>query len=122
VPASGFYEWKKAGSSKEPYYIHTDSSLLAFAGLYDHWQKDGNEIYSYTIITTAANEMMSGLHERMPVILPPAHYEAWLNPESEGELLEPLLKPYEGKLAAYLVDKRVGRVSENDGGLLEPVG
>ncbi len=81
VPASGFYEWKKTGSGKEPYYIHAGSSLLAFAGLYDHWQKDGDEIYSYTIITTAANEMMSGLHERMPVILPPAHYEAWLDPE-----------------------------------------
>ena len=64
---------------------------------------------------------MQTLHDRMPVILPEEHFDAWLDPESEVELLEELLRPFEGDLAAYKVDKRVGRVRENDSGLIEPL-
>ena len=122
VPASGFYEWKKVGSNKQPFYIHKeDDAPFAFAGLYDCWQKDDQELYSYTIITTAPNELMSTLHDRMPVILAPEMFEAWLSEDSEPGDLEPLLKPYEGALAAYEVDKRVGKVRENDESLLKKV-
>ena len=122
VPASGFYEWKKVGSNKQPFYIHReDDAPFAFAGLYDHWQKGDDEIYSYTIITTAPNDLMKTLHDRMPVILAPEHFEAWLDTDSEPGELEALLRPYEGDLEAYEVDKRVGKVRENDEGLLEPV-
>ena len=79
------------------------------------------ELLSYTIITTAPNELMQGLHDRMPVILKREDYEAWLEPGSDEELTG-LLRPFEGELDAYKVDKRVGRVRENDEGLLEPVG
>ena len=122
VPASGYYEWKKVGSDKQPFYIHKeDSSPFAFAGLYDCWQKDDEELYSYTIITTSPNALMKNLHDRMPVILAPEHFDAWLDTDSDVGELEALLKPYEGQLEAYEVDKRVGKVRENDEGLLEVV-
>lgn len=122
VPASGFFEWKKVGSSKQPHYIHAEDKPLAFAGLWDHWQKGDDELYSYTIITTTPNDLMSELHNRMPVILNEAHFEAWLDPEEHDvDMLEHLLKPFEGDLEAYPVAKRVGKVSENDEALLEPL-
>ena len=121
VPASGFYEWQKVGNTKQPYYIHAkDDAPIAFAGLYDYWSKDDMELTSYTIITTAPNDLMQTLHDRMPVILKREDHAAWLEPENEAEALIDLLEPYDGELEAYEVDKRVGRVRENDAGLLEP--
>ena len=121
VPASGFYEWQKMGSEKQPYYIRAkESAPIAFAGLYDCWSKDDMELSSYTVITTAPNKLMQGLHDRMPVILKREDYGRWLEPGSDEELMS-LLRPFEGELDAYKVDKRVGRVRENDEGLLEPL-
>jgi putative SOS response-associated peptidase YedK len=123
VPASGFYEWKKLEGSKQPYFIHhEDGEPLAFAGLYDHWRNEDSEIYSYTILTTSPNETMQELHDRMPVILSPEDFDVWLEPGVDTEELEALLKPYEGKLEAYPVSRRVGKPSENDDGLIKPVG
>jgi putative SOS response-associated peptidase YedK len=123
VPASGFYEWKNLGGSKQPYFIHReDGEPLAFAGLYEHWKKDGQELYSYTIVTTEPNDVIAELHNRMPVILSPEDFDLWLGPGVDTEALEALLKPYEGKLKAYPVSRRVGKPSENDEGLVKPVG
>ena len=122
VPASGFYGWVDEKGNKQPYYIRLEEDRpLAFAGLWDHWEGGGEEITFYTVITTQPNELMSSIHNRMPVILPEEHYDAWLDPESEGELLEELLRPFEGNLEAYKVDKRVGRTREDDVGLIEPL-
>lgn len=123
VPASGFFEWQKTEDGKVPHFIKAkDDTPLAFAGLYEHWQKsDAEPITSHTIITTTPNDLMKDLHNRMPVILNPEHFELWLDPENEDvDILEHLLKPFEGELEAYPVAKRVGRVSENDKDLLEP--
>src|SRR5208282_193469 len=70
VPASGFFEWKHEGKRKVPFYIHVkDEPVFAFAGLYDTWQASaGTILQTYTIITTAANDVVSPLHDRMPVI------------------------------------------------------
>jgi putative SOS response-associated peptidase YedK len=123
VPASGFYEWKKLGKNKQPYFIHDqDNELLAFAGLYDHWQQGESELYSFSVITTTPNDVMSGLHDRMPVILSPDNVEVWLESDVESEELEILLKPYEGRLEAYTVSRRVGKTSEDDESLIKPVG
>jgi putative SOS response-associated peptidase YedK len=121
VPASGFYEWQKP--SKQPYFIHhEDGEPLAFAGLYDYWEKDGQEIYYYTILTTTPNEVMTELHDRMPVILTPEDFDIWLTPGVDTEELEALLQPYKGKLEAYPVSRRVGKASENDADLVKPIG
>lgn len=84
VPASGFYEWHKSedGKTKTPYYFTAadGESPLMFAGLWETWDKMGQEIHSFTIITTEANETVAPYHDRMPVILPPDKYEEWLYP------------------------------------------
>lgn len=107
IPATGFYEWQKVNGKKQPYHIHpTDGKPMVFAGLWEHWQSpDGSEIDSCTILTTAANELMAPLHERMPVILQPADYDSWLYTDAkEIDGLQHLLRPAPaGFLSAYPV-------------------
>lgn len=71
VPTTGFYEWKKVGSRKTPHFIRVKyENYFALAGLWDHWKDPkGEEIKSFTIITTKANDVLSEIHPRMPVIL-----------------------------------------------------
>ena len=81
VLADGFYEWHTEGTGKTPYFISLgDGSPFAFAGLWEHWQnKDSDQtLFSATLITAAANEFMSALHHRMPIVLDPARADAWL--------------------------------------------
>lgn len=118
VPASGFYEWQQAAGGKVPHYISLkDEPLFAFAGLYDRWtDPQGTEVYSYTIITTAPNELMASIHNRMPAILRRDEEELWLNPdETESEHLLPLLQPYPAEMMqAKAVSRAVNNV-RNDG-------
>ena len=97
VPASGFYEWQTAdGKSKQPWYISAavDGMPLSMAALWEVWQSpDGSEIESCAIITTLANDLMSPIHDRMPVILPQHSVTAWLNRQSRPDELLPLLTP-----------------------------
>jgi len=96
VIADGFYEWKKAGAKKQPYLIQLrDNEPFAFAGLAEHWHLGDDTIDSCTIITTEPNELMEGIHDRMPVILPSEDYDLWLDPDfhGQGKLLE-MLMPY----------------------------
>jgi putative SOS response-associated peptidase YedK len=83
IPACGYYEWKAEGRDKTPYYIHPRSeSFVAFAGLYDTWTTpDGEDLYTFTIITTDADPFMARLHNRMPVILARELEDAWLDPQ-----------------------------------------
>ena len=80
VVADGFYEWKKTDAGKQPYYLRLkDESPFAFAGLWESWSMEGGEeMRSATIITTEPNEVAAEIHNRMPVILPPELYDAWL--------------------------------------------
>ncbi len=105
VPADGFYEWKKVPGQKrkQPYFIHRpDDEPFAFAGLWEVWRgskedeaHDGTEqLRSTTIITTDANEPMSAIHDRMPVVLPPSAWDDWLDPDNDDiETLGKLLVP-----------------------------
>jgi len=96
IPADGFYEWRKIGGRKQPYYIHmADQQPFAFAGLWEHWESGAEQIESCTILTTEANALMSGLHDRMPVILAPGDFDTWLNCEQrDWQHLTPLLASY----------------------------
>src|SRR5262245_16984120 len=98
VPADGYYEWQKLGArKKQPYYIRLrDEAPFGFAGLWESWEgEDGELIESFTILTTAANELVRPLHERMPVIVSPTDFALWLDPaEQKPELVQPLLAPY----------------------------
>src|SRR5690606_22779944 len=118
VPASGFYEWQKQNGHKQPHYIHhKDGAPLAFAGLWEHWQSpDGSELESCTILTTSANNMMTTLHNRMPVILEPADYAVWLHSDGQAQdELHHLLRPADDDLlVAHPVSTFVNR-PQNDG-------
>ena len=114
VPIQGYYEWK----DKQPYFVHADGPL-ALAGLWDHWEGHEQAITSFAVITTEPGDVMRVLHHRMPVVLSPEDYKAWLAPESEVGELESLL--HATNLSYYPVDRRVGRVRENDPGLTESI-
>lgn len=114
VLADGFYEWKREGKAKQPYYIRfKDSRPFAFAGLWESWKdktkSDGPEIDSCTIITTSANGLMEPIHHRMPVILDEEKCEVWLDPENQDPaVLNPLLRPFSStNLEAYPVSLAV---------------
>ena len=116
VPADGFYEWKKDGKRKQPYYIRRrDGAPFAFAGLWDRWRDRAHDevIETYTIVTTTPNELVAPLHNRMPVILSPDAYSRWLDPEEPGppELLA--LLP-DGELKAFPVSTFVNSPVHDD--------
>lgn len=96
IAADGFYEWKKVGKTKQPYFIRLRGGQpFAFAGLWDHWEAEGQvPIDSCTIITCNANLLVAEIHDRMPVILPPKVYGEWLDVGTKLDTLEGLLKPY----------------------------
>jgi putative SOS response-associated peptidase YedK len=96
VVADGFYEWRKEGKTKQPILIRLKSDrAFGFAGLYENWlAPDGQNIRTCTIITTEPNEIMRTIHNRMPVIIPAAHEQAWLSPTADPTGLLSLLKPY----------------------------
>lgn len=107
VPADGFYEWKGAKPPKQPYLIRMrDGSPFAFAGLWDRWKPPEREpIDTFTILTTSPNELMGGIHNRMPVIIPPERYRDWLEGDrAPGELLRPYPA---GEMEAFPVSSRV---------------
>ena len=123
VLADGFYEWQKGANGKQPYYIRMeDDSPFAFAGLWESWQ-NGREIRSATIITTDANDVVTPIHNRMPVILHPEDYGLWLDPDfDEKEPLTTLLKPYPAEaMEAYPVSRSVNSPSNNEPSIIESV-
>ena len=92
VPADGFYEWQPvAGGRKQPWFIRLASGApLALAGLWEHWRgPDGDAIATFTIVTTAANEAMRALHDRMPVLVAPADHDEWLSSPNPSALFAP---------------------------------
>ncbi|KAF4325676.1 hypothetical protein G195_000711 [Phytophthora kernoviae 00238/432] len=124
IPCSGFYEWKKDGSVKQPMRIlMKDDSIFSLAGLYDTWiDPEGKKVSTCTIITTEPNRLMADIHDRMPVILRPQDEADWLNKESDKESVLRLLSPYEAdEMIAYKVDSAVGNVRNNNEELIKEV-
>jgi len=118
IPADGFYEWVVTENGKRPYFIHfSDSRTFAFAGLWERWTaRGGASLESCTIITTTANEMISDIHHRMPVILPREKYDEWMVPDSlTAPRIAELLTPHSAVgMEAYPVSTHVNRPG-NDG-------
>ena len=118
VPMMGFYEWHTTPAEKIPHYFSMlNATVLAAAGIWDHWQgADGTEIESFAIITTEANAIMAPVHDRMPVILSPESMDAWLDPVNvDGAGLQQLLVPYPAdEMAQRVISTRVNN-SRNEG-------
>ncbi len=127
IPANGFYEWKKieGTDTKIPFFIRLmEDEIFAFAGLFDSWQQpNGEMLFTYTIITTTANDLLQPIHERMPVILDSDQYDNWLNPLNDDyESLIGMLKPYPTeKMRAYRIKPDVNKTSNNSPDLINPV-
>jgi putative SOS response-associated peptidase YedK len=95
IPASGFFEWATVGGKKGArHFTMRDGRLFAFAGLWDIWRGDGKPLLTCCLITTHANDLVSPVHDRMPVIVPRASYDEWLNRETPEARLVCLLRPY----------------------------
>lgn len=118
IPADGFYEWVKTDEGKRPHFIHfADARPFAFAGLWERWHKgEGGPLETCTIITTTPNELIAGLHDRMPVILSPQRYGEWLEPAPiDAPRLQELLAPHPAEgMEAYPVSRFVNS-PRNDG-------
>ncbi len=115
IPADGFYEWQRAEKMKQPFCFEVgDGALFAFAGLWDRWRSpDGGVLETCAILTTTANELLTGIHDRMPVIIEARHYDRWLDPTVLDA--PSLLKPFNaGLMRSYPVSPRVNVVA-NDG-------
>jgi len=92
IPASGFYEWQQQEQGKQAYCIsRKDNQLIAFAGLWEYWEHGTETIYSCSIITRSANELITPIHQRMPVIIDSKHYKDWLNKQAPLQTTEQLL-------------------------------
>ena len=124
IPATGFYEWQPVGKAKQPMYVHeAGGGLLTLAGLWEVWYApDGGELQTCTILTTTPNTLMEPIHNRMPLILEPADYAMWLDPTTELDQLNHLLRPLppEG-LAAYPVSKAVNSVGNDNDTCIAPL-
>lgn len=130
VPADGFYEWKRLGTGKKPkkqpmFVRRTDGEPLALAGVWSLWRgpdRDQEPLRSLTIVTTAPNDLMASIHDRMPVILPEDRWAPWLDRGNDDlDALTSMLVPFpDGLLTATPVATLVNNVRNNGPELLEP--
>ena len=132
LPADGYFEWYPTAEKKrQPYFIHpTDGGVLAMAGLYEIWRdrsKDEDDpdafLWTTTVITTQAEDTLGHIHDRMPLMVEPDRWGAWLDPtrSDRDELLRLLEPAAPGRLEAYPVSTLVNNVRNNGAELLEPI-
>jgi putative SOS response-associated peptidase YedK len=127
IPASGFYEWQAAAGGrgpKQPYYVYPKhDALFGFAGLYEVWKGPEGPVATCAVLTADANALMARIHERMPVILAPERYAAWLDPAlKEPERVRGLIVPFPAeRMAAHAVSTRVNRAANEGAELIEPL-
>jgi len=122
IPASGFFEWTKGESGKEPWYIHPGhGEAMAMAGVWQRWTSpEGERLVTTAIVTCAANQALSKLHHRMPVVLAPEDWGLWLGEEGKGA--SALMQPApEDALEYHRVSTAVNSMKARGPELLEPV-
>lgn len=122
VPAAAFYEWRKTGGPKQPFaFARQDGQPLALAGLWEGFREPSGEVTrTFAILTTAANETMRAIHDRMPVILEPEDWPVWLG-EQDGHATLLLRPAPEGTLKLWPVSPRVNTPKNNAAHLLDPL-
>jgi putative SOS response-associated peptidase YedK len=135
LPADGWYEWQRGEDHKQPYYTHhRDGSSLALAGLWEYWKpKDDPEgrypdgLVTAAVLTTSAVGVLTQVHDRMPLVLPPSAWDAWLDPDTDAaaDTVASLLAPPSPDLVATLeirpVSAQVNSVRNNGPELLDPL-
>ncbi|MBK5926835.1 SOS response-associated peptidase [Rhodobaculum claviforme] len=121
IPASGFYEWTTEDDGKQPWYIHPPGGeVLALAGVWQVWERDGTRLVTCAIVTCAANAALSALHHRMPVVIAPADQALWLGEAGHGAAR--LMRPApDDALAVRKVGRAVNANRADGAALLEAV-
>jgi putative SOS response-associated peptidase YedK len=126
VPSDGFYEWTGNVGAKRPHLIRPrGGGPMGLAAIYENWLgADGSEIETMAILTTAANATMSVLHDRMPVIIPPEHFDAWLDCRSgtTAEVEDMLAPAPEDLLDIIEVSRKLNNPRNEGPEVQEPVG
>jgi len=129
IPADGFFEWKKVPGqegekpSKVPHWIHRkDGAPFAMAGLWEEWRpKEGDPLFTFTILTTESTSGIRDIHPRMPVILPDEAARRWLGPVAGPSGLHPLLRPNVENLHAHAVSTLVNSPRNDVPDCVQPV-
>lgn len=123
IPTTGFYEWKKMGDEKQPFYIYLKGSKLgAFAGLWETWKGNDETIESCTILTTKPNDLVAELHDRMPVFLEENTWDLWLAEHADDEDLRPLFGPLDSdKFDAHPVSSSINKATNDKPDLVEEI-
>lgn len=125
IPADGFYEWTGPKGKRRPFHLRPQPPrLVAFAGLYECWQApDGGEIDTVTILTRAANGTVAELHDRMPALIEPENFEAWLDTEgvSAEEALAILGPAADDLFEAVELHPKINDSRKDDPGIQEPL-
>ena len=122
VLADGFYEWRRDGTTRTPYFVFLRSRRpFAFAGIWERWRSPaGESLATCAIITCPPNALVAPIHDRMPVILPPAAHDRWLDPELEDP--RALLRPYpEGEMDVHPVSSLVNSPRNDSAECIRPV-
>jgi putative SOS response-associated peptidase YedK len=124
VVVDGFFEWQRAGKKgSQPFFVRrADHTPFALAGIWERWiGRDGEVVESCAIITQPARPPVGAIHDRMPLLLEPSAWDAWLDPDlTETRSLAPLLEPRESALIAYPVSPRVNNPRNDDSTCTEP--
>lgn len=125
VPASGFYEWDRRTTPRQPYYFHPErDDFMALAGIWEHWlHPSGSEILSVSLITTAANKTVGRIHHRMPVILRREAWDHWLDTSDvKPDIISVCqLAVPEGYLTSHAVSRAVNKSAAEGQDLIRPI-
>lgn len=124
VPATGFFEWKVVNGKKEPFYIRPGATdhLFVFAGIWEKWdRRDGQPLYTFSILTKEAEGEIASLHHRMPVILPQEAEDDWLQTTSQKEMQDLINAATHKEWEYHQVSRKVNAPSNNDQSLIRPL-
>jgi putative SOS response-associated peptidase YedK len=127
VPVDAFYEWQRDGKIKRPFAITTpDGKPIALAGLWSGWRDPDTDqlVRSFAIVTTAPNDLLRPIHDRMPVVVAEADWDRWLDPKLDdpAKLKDLLVPADDAALEAYPISRLVNDVRNDGPQLLEPIG
>ena len=124
IITDGYFEWKKYGKKKTPFYIqHPEKELLLMAGLWTSWRSSSNIISTYTVITTSPKKELADIHDRMPVILKKSDIDTWLNCSANNNIHIVLdyLRPFSGQLSYHPVSNFVNSPKNNNMNCIQPL-
>jgi len=124
VPADGFYEWRREGEKKRPYFVRGKGGApLAFAGLWENWiGPNGEEVETAAIVTTTASRSIAHIHDRMPAIVPPEAFDFWLDPKVDAPSAAAAIAPApDAVIEVYEVSSAVNRTANDSAVLMEPL-